>query len=66
MYYGEYIEIQRWRPCSGVPRGCVHRICLWPLMRDYHSGILNGAGGRRRPDWPARVVANDVSRKIDR
>ncbi len=49
-------EIQRWRPSSGVPRGCVIRIRLWPLRRN--EG--------RRSDWPAVVVANDVSRKIDR
>ncbi len=42
------------------------RIRLWPLRRDYHSGILIGAGGRWLSDWPAHVLANDVSRKIDR
>ncbi len=69
MYLEKYSlknEIQRWRPYSGVPRGCVNRIRLWPLRRDYHSGVLIGTGGDRRSDWPARVVANDVSRKIDR
>ncbi len=35
-------------------------------MRDYHSGILIGAGGRWLSDWPARVLANDVSTRIDR
>ncbi len=54
------------RPCSDVPRGYVPRIRLWPLRRDYHSGIPIGAVGRLRSDWPARVLANDVSRKIDR
>ncbi len=39
-----------------MPRGCVPRIRLWPLRRD--EG--------RRSDWPAHVLANDVSRKIDR
>ncbi len=51
-------------------QACHAAVCIgfafWPLGRDYHSGILIGAGGRRRPDWPARVLANDVSRKIDR
>ncbi len=51
---------------SGVPRGCVNRICLWALRRDYHSGVLIGAGERRRSDWSARVLANDVSTRIDR
>ncbi len=69
MYKGKYNlknEIQRWHPCSGVPRGCVLEITFWPLRRDCHSGVLIGAGGRRRSDWPAHVVANDVSTRIDR
>ncbi len=49
-----------------MPRGCVIRIRLWPLRRDDHSGILIGAGGERRFDWPAHVLANDVSTRIDR
>ncbi len=49
-----------------MPRGCVIRIRLWLLRRDDHSGVLIGAGGERRFDWPAHVLANDVSRKIDR
>ncbi len=68
MYKGKYNlknEIQRWRSCSGVLRGCVNRIRLWPLRRDNHAGILIGADGRRRSDWPARVLANDVSTRID-
>ncbi len=52
--------------CSGVPRGCVSRIRLSPLRRDDHSGVLIGAGGRRRSDWSPRVLANDVSTRIDR
>ncbi len=47
-------DITSWRSCLGVSRGCVNRIRLWPLRRDDHSGVLIGAGGRRRPDWPAR------------
>ncbi len=69
MYLGKYRllnENQRWRLCSGVPRGCVNRIRLWPLRRDDHSGILIGAGGRWLSDWPAVVLANDVSTRIDR
>ncbi len=49
-----------------MPRGYVYRIHFWPLRRDYHSGVLIGAGGTRRSDWPARVLANDVSARIDR
>ncbi len=59
MYKGKYSllnDIQRWRSSSGVSFGCVNRIRFWPLRRD--EG--------RRSDWPAHVVANDVSRKIDR
>ncbi len=59
-------EIQRWRSFSGVLRGCVNRICHWPLRRDDHSGVLIGADGTRRSDWQARMVANDVSMTIDR
>ncbi len=69
MYKGKYSllnDIKSWRSGSGVQRGCVNRIRLWPLRRDYHPGILIGAGGRRRSDWPARVLANDVSTRIDR
>ncbi len=46
-----------------MPRGSVNRIRLW---RDDHSGTLIGSGGTRRPDWPARVLANNVSTRIDR
>ncbi len=59
-------EITKWRPCSGVSRGYVNRIHLWPLRRDDHSGVLIGTGGTGRSNWPARVLANDVSVKIDR
>ncbi len=51
---------------SCVVHGCANRIRLWPLRRDDHSGILIGAGGTRRSDWPVRVLANDVSTRIDR
>ncbi len=69
MYKGKYSlknEIQTWQSCSGVPRGCVNRILLWPLRRDDHSGVLIGAGGERCSDWPAHVLANDARTKIDR
>ncbi len=69
MYYVKYIllnEITRWRSCSGVPRGCVNRIRLWSLRHDNQSGVLIGAGGTRHSDWPARVLADDVSPRIDR
>ncbi len=46
--------------------GRVNRIRLWPVRRDDHSGVLIGAGGTRRSDWQARVLANDVSTRIDR
>ncbi len=49
-----------------MPRGCVNRIRLWSLRRDDHSGVLIGAGGTRRSYWPAGVLANDVSTRIDR
>ncbi len=69
MYQGKYSflnGVMSWRSCSVVPRGCVIRIRLWPLRRDDHSGVLIGVGGTWRSDWPARVLANDVSTRIDR
>ncbi len=69
MYWGKYSllnDITRWRSCSGVLCGCVNRICLWPLRRDDHSGVLIGEGGERRSDWPAHVLAIDVSTRGDR
>ncbi len=44
----------------------VNRIRLWPLRRDEHSGVLIGAGGTRRFDWPVRVLTNDESVDIPR
>ncbi len=52
--------------CSIVPRGCVNRIRLWPLIRDDYSGVLISAGEARHSDWPARVLTNDLSTGIDR
>ncbi len=69
MYLGKFNlmnYITGWRSCTGVPRGCVYRIRLWPLWPDDHSGVLIVAGGTRRSDWPARVLANNVSKRIDR
>ncbi len=54
--------VTSWRSCSCVQRGCVNR----PLRCDAHSGVLIGEGGERRSDWPAHVLANDVSTGIDR
>ncbi len=59
-------EITSWRLCSVVSRGCVTRIRLWSFRRDDHSGILIGAGGTQRSDWPVRVLANDVRTRINR
>ncbi len=59
--------VTRWRSCLAVPRGFrVNRIRLWPLRRDDHSGVLSGADGTWRSEWPARVLATDVSTRIDR
>ncbi len=69
MYWVKYSllnDITRRSSYSGVPHGYVNRIRIWPLRRDYHPGILIGAVGRRRSDWPARVLANDVSTRIGR
>ncbi len=44
----------------------MHGVRLWPLRRDDRSGVLIGAGGIRRSDWPARVLANNASTRIDR
>ncbi len=65
MYKEKYSllnDITMVRSCSGVPRGCANRICLW---RGDDSIVLIGAGGARRSDWPADVLANDVSTIID-
>ncbi len=62
MYYGIYSllnGITRSRSCSGVPRGCVNIVRLWPLRRGGHSGVLIGAGETRCSDWSARMLAND-------
>ncbi len=67
MYLGKVsLKNETQRSCSGVPRGCVLRISLWPLRRDEHSGVLIGPGVTLRSDWPVRVLINDVSTRIDR
>ncbi len=69
MYSNKYSllnDIKRWHSCSGVPRGCVNRIRIWPLRRDDHSRVLIGVGGMRRSDWPARVLTNDVITRVNR
>ncbi len=63
--YGLLSGVTSWRSCSCVPRGCVNRIRLWPLRRDYRSGVLIGTSGEQRSDWPVHVLANDVSTRID-
>ncbi len=42
-------------PGCGVARGYVKRIRIWPPTRNEHSGVLIGASGTRRSDWPERV-----------
>ncbi len=65
-------KIQPFKLCSEVAfvlrpaARRVNRIRLWPLRRDYHSGVLIGADGERRSDWSVRVLANDVGTRIDR
>ncbi len=69
MYQGKQSllnDVTSWRSCLVVVRGCVNRICTWPLRRDDHSRVLIGAGGKRRSDWPPRVLANYVRTRIDR
>ncbi len=43
----------------------MYRIRLLPVRHDDSSGVLIGAGGERGSDWPARVLANNVSTRID-
>ncbi len=43
----------------------MNRIRLCTLICDDHVGALIGAGGEQRSDWPAHVLANDVSTRID-
>ncbi len=57
--------VTEWRSCSAC-HATVNRSRLWPFRRDDHSGVLIGAGGERRSDWPEHVLANDVSTRIDR
>ncbi len=59
-------DIKRWGSCSGGPRDCVNRVRLWPLRRDDHSCVMVVASRTRRSDWHARVLAYDVSMRIDR
>ncbi len=48
-------DVTRWRSCSGMMRGCVPRIRIWPPGCDKRSGALIGTGETPRPDWPRRV-----------
>ncbi len=36
---------------------CVSRIRIWPCRRDERSGVLIGAGGTRRSDWPEHMCS---------
>ncbi len=49
-----------------VTRRRVIRIRFWPPRRGERSGVLIGAGGIRRSDWPERVLAVGVNAKSDR
>ncbi len=44
----------------------VNRNRSWPLRRDDHSGVVIGTSGTLRSDWPAQVLTNDLSTRIDR
>ncbi len=58
MYLVKYsllYDVARWRSCSVVAHGCVNRIRLWLVRRDDRSGVLIGADGTRRFNWPERV-----------
>ncbi len=58
MYWEKYSflnDITKKCSWSGVPHDSFPRIRLWPLRRDDRSGVLIGAGGTRRSDWPVRV-----------
>ncbi len=59
-------KIQPSEQYNEEPRGCVSRIHLWPFGRDDRSGVLIGAGGERRSDWPAYMLSNDISTRLDR
>ncbi len=48
-------NVTRLRSCSDVTRGFVSRICICPPGHEERLGVLIGAGGTRRSDWPERV-----------
>ncbi len=37
---------------------------LWPLRRDERSGVLIGAGGMRRSDWPELMSENRSIKRV--
>ncbi len=54
MYKGQYSlpsDIARWRSYSYVRI----KFAFWQLKRDDRSGVLIGATGTRRFDWPLHV-----------
>ncbi len=46
-------------------QACHAAVCLEFAFGRLGDDLI-GAGGERRSDWPARVLANDVSTRIDR
>ncbi len=49
-----------------MTRDWVPRIRLWLLERDDRSGVLIGADGARRSDWPARESIDSPRARSDR
>ncbi len=45
---------------------CEQNSHLAAYRRDERSGVLIGAGGMRRPDWPERMKAVGVHARSDR
>ncbi len=67
MYYVKFglpNDVTSWRSCSFAARGCVNRIRLLSPRSDDHSGVLIGAGWTPRFDWPACVLADDISTRL--
>ncbi len=48
-------DVAWWPSCNGVTHDGVPGIRLWPPRRDKSSGVLIGADGMRRSDWPQCV-----------
>ncbi len=59
-------NVSSWRSCSVLTCGVVIRIRVWPLRRDDRSGILIGACGTRRSDWPrARIGPKKFKNRVN-